>query len=188
MPLRQLGNGRWFPGTELPLPSNNGFSPQVTKILANVFHELYLDIYRGTRNDWAPHIKPQFLENFASPFFTFTFSSTLEMSNAIQASSTHNFLRLAIDIILYYLVFRLFKWLWSPYLFPRFRHIPGPPSGSWFKGTWVDSTVEACYNSYIYLSICRKSRPIIQRKGATISPGNRRSFRWYGQGLRILWC
>ncbi|KAE9394332.1 cytochrome P450 [Gymnopus androsaceus JB14] len=41
---------------------------------------------------------------------------------------------LVVDVVVYYLVFRLFKWLSSPYLFPHFRHIPGPPSESWFKG------------------------------------------------------
>lgn len=43
-------------------------------------------------------------------------------------------LPLVIDIALYYCLYRTFKWLLSPYIFPRFRHIPGPTSQSWFKG------------------------------------------------------
>ncbi|KAF8824708.1 hypothetical protein HHX47_DHR7000670 [Lentinula edodes] len=43
-------------------------------------------------------------------------------------------LPLVIDIALYYCIYRTFKWLLSPYIFPQFRHIPGPTSQSWFKG------------------------------------------------------
>ncbi|KAJ3758339.1 cytochrome P450 [Lentinula raphanica] len=41
---------------------------------------------------------------------------------------------LFIDLVLYFLVYRFFRWLLSPLLFPRFPNIPGPPSQSWFKG------------------------------------------------------
>ncbi|KAJ4467221.1 cytochrome P450 [Lentinula aciculospora] len=43
-------------------------------------------------------------------------------------------MNLIIEIALYYCVYRMFKWLLTPYLFPRFRDIQGPPSQSWFKG------------------------------------------------------
>ncbi|KAJ3727199.1 cytochrome P450 [Lentinula guzmanii] len=41
---------------------------------------------------------------------------------------------LAVDLVLYYFVYRIFKWLLSPYFFPRFPNIPGPQPQSWFKG------------------------------------------------------
>lgn len=60
------------------------------------------------------------------------FSFHIDMSSAIIPTLNAH---LVVDVVVYYLVFRLFKWLSSPYLFPHFRHIPGPPSESWFKGT-----------------------------------------------------
>ncbi|KIK54867.1 hypothetical protein GYMLUDRAFT_48408 [Collybiopsis luxurians FD-317 M1] len=46
---------------------------------------------------------------------------------------------LLVDVIIYYSLFRFFKWLLSPYVSRssrryRFKDIPGPPTQSWFKG------------------------------------------------------
>ncbi|KAJ6548742.1 cytochrome P450 [Mycena capillaripes] len=40
-----------------------------------------------------------------------------------------------LDILIYYTLFRILKWLFKPFYSPSpLRYIPGPPSQSWFKG------------------------------------------------------